>query len=125
ATYDNLHMALLTGLLGNIGFKGEDEPGAGYLGARGIKFHIWPGSSLLKKPGKWIMAAELATRRGCTRACVAQDPARVAGKSRASSLLKKSVGAATYDNLHMALLTGLLGNIGFKGEDEPGAGYLG
>ena len=59
ATYENLHLALLTGLLGNIGFKGEDEPGAGFLGARGIKFNIWPGSSLLKKPGKWIMAAEL------------------------------------------------------------------
>ncbi|MES2114300.1 MAG: ATP-dependent RNA helicase HrpA, partial [Pseudomonadota bacterium] len=59
ATYENLHLALLTGLLGNIGFKSEDEPGAGFLGARGIKFHIWPGSSLLKKPGKWIMAAEL------------------------------------------------------------------
>lgn len=34
ATYDQLHMALLTGLLGNIGFKGEDEPGGAYLGAR-------------------------------------------------------------------------------------------
>ena len=40
ATYENLHTALLTGLLGNIGFKSEDEPGAGYLGARGIKFHV-------------------------------------------------------------------------------------
>ena len=72
ATYDNLHMALLTGLLGNIGFKGEDEPGAGYLGARGIKFHIWPGSSLLKKPGKWIMAAELVDTTRLYARCVAQ-----------------------------------------------------
>ncbi len=57
ATYEQLHLALLTGLLGNIGFKAEDEPH--YLGARGIKFHIWPGSSLSKKAGKWVMSAEL------------------------------------------------------------------
>jgi ATP-dependent helicase HrpA len=68
ATYENLHLALLTGLLGNIGFKSDDEPGAGYLGARGIKFHVWPGSSLTKKPGKWIMAAELVETTGCMRA---------------------------------------------------------
>jgi ATP-dependent helicase HrpA len=57
ATYEQLHMALLTGLLGNIGFKAEDEPL--YLGARAIKFTIWPGSSLQKKAGRWVMAAEL------------------------------------------------------------------
>ncbi|MBU6292702.1 MAG: ATP-dependent RNA helicase HrpA, partial [Burkholderiales bacterium] len=57
ATYEQLHLALLTGLLGNIGFKQEDEPH--YLGARGIKFHLWPGSSLGKKAGRWIVAAEL------------------------------------------------------------------
>ena len=72
ATYENLHTALLTGLLGNIGFKSEDEPGAGYLGARGIRFHIWPGSSLLKKPGKWVMAAELVDTTRLYARCVAQ-----------------------------------------------------
>ena len=72
ATYENLHTALLTGLLGNIGFKADDEPGAGYLGARGIKFHIWPGSSLLKKPGKWIVAAELVETTRLYARCVAQ-----------------------------------------------------
>ena len=72
ATYENLHLALLTGLLGNIGFKAEDEPGAGYLGARGIKFNIWPGSSLLKKPGKWVMAAELVDTTRLYARCIAQ-----------------------------------------------------
>ena len=57
ATYEQLHLALLTGLLGNIGFKQDDEPH--YVGARGIKFHLWPGSSLGKKAGRWIVAAEL------------------------------------------------------------------
>ncbi|WP_255215578.1 ATP-dependent RNA helicase HrpA, partial [Burkholderia pseudomallei] len=36
ATFEQIHLSLLTGLLGNIGFKAEDEPH--YLGARGIKF---------------------------------------------------------------------------------------
>lgn len=57
ATYEQLHTALLTGVLGNIGFKGEDI--SQYLGARGIKFNIWPGSYLIKKAGRWMMAAEL------------------------------------------------------------------
>jgi len=70
ATYDNLHMALLTGLLGNVGFKMEDDPG--FLGARGIKFNIWPGSSLSKKPGKWIMAAELVDTTRLYARCIAQ-----------------------------------------------------
>ncbi|HWV17015.1 MAG TPA: ATP-dependent RNA helicase HrpA [Rhodocyclaceae bacterium] len=57
ASYDAIHKALLTGLLGHIGLKSEDEPH--YLGARGIKFFIHPGSTLQKKAGKWIMAGEL------------------------------------------------------------------
>ncbi len=57
AGYDQIHCALLAGLLGNVGFKdGEAES---YLGARGIRFHIAPGSSLKKRRPKWVMAAEL------------------------------------------------------------------
>ncbi|WP_293776384.1 ATP-dependent RNA helicase HrpA [uncultured Oxalicibacterium sp.] len=89
ATYEQLHLALLTGLLGNIGFKAEDEPH--YLGARSIKFHIWPGSSLQKKASKWIMAAELVDTSRLYARCIAQiQPEwleRVAGH-----LLKKSYG---------------------------------
>jgi ATP-dependent helicase HrpA len=96
ATYENLHTALLTGLLGNIGFKAEDEPGAGYLGARGIKFHIWPGSSLLKKPGKWVMAAELVETTRLYARCVAQiQPEWV--ERVGSHLLKKSWGEPRWE----------------------------
>ena len=96
ATYENLHMALLTGLLGNIGFKSEDEPGAGYLGARGIKFHIWPGSSLLKKPGKWIMAAELVETTRLYARCVAQiQPEWIERVGK--HLLKKSWGEPRWE----------------------------
>ena len=54
--YRAIHRALTAGLLGNIGMR--DEPEASYTGARGIKFWIHPGSGL-KKPGRWVAAAEL------------------------------------------------------------------
>ncbi|MGL4668691.1 MAG: DUF3418 domain-containing protein, partial [Saezia sp.] len=57
ATYEQLHLSLLSGLLGNIGCKSDEEEW--YLGARGIKFWIHPGANLSKKPGRWVMAAEL------------------------------------------------------------------
>ena len=54
--YRAIHRALTAGLLGNIGMR--DEPEASYSGARGIKFWIHPGSGV-KKPGRWVAAAEL------------------------------------------------------------------
>ena len=57
ATYEQLHLSMLAGLLGNIGCKSEDEDW--YLGARGIRFYKHPGANLSKKPGRWIVAAEL------------------------------------------------------------------
>jgi len=54
--YRAIHRALLAGLLGNVGMK--DEAYNNYTGARGIKFWVHPGSGT-KKPGKWVVAAEL------------------------------------------------------------------
>ena len=54
--YRAIHRALLAGLLGNVGMK--DEADNNYTGARGIKFWVHPGSGT-KKPGKWVVAAEL------------------------------------------------------------------
>jgi len=56
AEYAPLHRALLTGLLGNIGYRDEDRE---FMGARNRKFLVFPGSGLSKKPPKWLMAAEL------------------------------------------------------------------
>ena len=56
ARYEEIHRALLAGLLGNLGVKTETQE---YAGAREIKFQIFPGSALYKKPPKWVMAAEL------------------------------------------------------------------
>ncbi len=63
ASYEQLHQSMLSGLLGNIGCKLENEQQGAqtgeYLGARGIKFYAHPGAHLAKKPGRWIVAAEL------------------------------------------------------------------
>jgi ATP-dependent helicase HrpA len=79
AGYEDLHKSMLAGLLGNVGWKMEDpsaspkpagaNPATGarpnaaaqseYLGARGIKFFRHPGAHLKKRPGRWIVAAEL------------------------------------------------------------------
>ncbi|MGJ7510200.1 ATP-dependent RNA helicase HrpA [Variovorax sp. GT1P44] len=57
AGYEPLHLSMLSGLLGNVGWKLEDDEA--YLGARGIKFYRHPGAHLKKKPGRWIVCAEL------------------------------------------------------------------
>ena len=59
ASYEHLHLSMLSGLLGNIGCKLEEGQNGEYLGARGIKFYAHPGAHLAKKPGRWIVAAEL------------------------------------------------------------------
>jgi ATP-dependent helicase HrpA len=57
ATYEQVHRALLTGLLGNVGVKAQE--GDHYNGPRGLQFHIWPGSGLKKARPRWVMAGEL------------------------------------------------------------------
>ena len=66
ATYEQVHISLLTGLLGYVAKKEEDEKSqergsktGAYVGARGIRPFIWPGSTLGKKAGAWILAGEL------------------------------------------------------------------
>ena len=86
--------ALLTGLLGNIGFKADDEPH--YLGARGIKFHIWPGSSLAKKAGKWVVGAELVDTSRLYARTIAQIQPEWLEKV-GGHLLKKSYGEPRWE----------------------------
>ena len=73
ATYDQLHLSLLAGLLGNVGLKSDDDEW--YLGARGIRFWRHPGANLSKKPGRWIVCAELVeTTRLYGRGIAAIEP---------------------------------------------------
>ena len=57
AGYEQIHRALLTGLIANVGMKSPD--GHDYTGARGSHFHLFPASALFKSKPKWVMAAEL------------------------------------------------------------------
>jgi len=62
-----LHQALLSGLLSHIGLKEERERGRPgqrrpmqeYVGARGARFAIFPGSGVARRPPDFVMAAEL------------------------------------------------------------------
>ncbi len=57
AKYQQIHTALLSGLLSHIGMKEAEKHQ--YLGARNAHFAIFPNSVLFKKQPKWVMAAEL------------------------------------------------------------------
>jgi len=88
ATYEQLHLSLLAGLLGNIGVKSDDDDW--YLGARGIRFWRHPGAHLAKKPARWIVAAELVeTTRLYARGIAAIEPRWLPGI--AGHLLKKQL----------------------------------
>ena len=85
ARYAVIHQALLPGLLGNLGFLTEDGV---YLGAREVKFLIFPGSGVKKKP-KWVMGAEIVeTKRVYARTVAKIEPEWV--EHAAKHLLKLS-----------------------------------
>jgi len=97
ATDEQIHTALLSGLLGNLGNKPDDEPF--YLGARGIKFYIWPGSPLARKStqgvpvarARWVMASELVeTSRLYARTVARIEPEWI--ERVGAHLLRKSWG---------------------------------
>ena len=118
ASYEQLHLSMLCGLLGNLGYKPEDAAGNAptgeYLGARGIKFFRHPGAKLSKKPGRWIIAAELVeTTRLFGRGLANIEPQWV--EQVAGHLLKKQLldphwekKAAQVTALERATLYGLV-----------------
>ena len=75
ARYEAVHRALLTGLLSNIGQKTDVHE---YTGARGRKFHLFPGSGLFSRKPPWVMAGEMTeTTRLYARTVARIDPAWV------------------------------------------------
>ncbi len=93
-THEQVHKALLAGLLGNVGMRAED--GNHYLGARGIRFHIHPGSRLARKAGRWVLAAELVETSRLFARCVARiEPVWV--EQVAGSLVKRSWSEPRWD----------------------------
>lgn len=83
----SIHLAILSGLLSNVGMKSPDDPI--WLGCHDVKFLVWPGSYLAKKPPRWLMAAEqVETSRLFARTIAAIEPEWI--EQAASHLLKRS-----------------------------------
>lgn len=116
---DRVHVALLSGLLSQIGMQeasdlsgGAQTRGKGrgdggrtpdrrgrneYLGARGAKFAIFPGSGLAKKPPAWVMAGELVE----TSRLWARDAARIQpewAEDLAGHLVKRSYSEPSWSS---------------------------
>lgn len=82
-----IHRSLLAGLLGRVGQHHEHSV---YLGARGHKFQIFPGSVLAKQQPTWVMAAELVeTGRSYARMVTSLQAAWL--EQQASHLLRRHV----------------------------------
>jgi ATP-dependent helicase HrpA len=59
AAEDHIHQALLTGLLTHVGTRDPASPDQTFLGTRNMRFAVFPGSGLARRPPRWVMAAEL------------------------------------------------------------------
>jgi ATP-dependent helicase HrpA len=91
---DQIHRALLTGLLSHVGHK--DPEGFEYRGARGARFSIAPGSALFKKSPPWIMAADLVeTTRTWARGVAPVPVAWI--EDLGAHLLQRSYGDPRWD----------------------------
>jgi len=129
AGYEELHKSMLAGLLGNIGWKMEEDEV--YLGARGIKFYKHPGAHLKKRPGRWVVCAELVeTTRLFGRGIANIEPLWI--EQVAGHLLKKQLldphwekKAAEVMSLERATLYGLViysgRRVPFAKVDQQGA----
>ncbi len=85
-TFEEIHRALLAGLLSNIGAKDEQRE---YLGARGGRFHIHPSSGLFKASPKWIVCAErVETTRDYGRIVASVQPGWI--EQAGAHLVKRS-----------------------------------
>jgi len=104
ATYEQIHLALLTGLLGFVAKKEDDDKSqergsktGGYLGARGIRPFIWPGSTIGKKAGAWFLAGEMQeTTRMFARTIAKIEPQWI--EKVAAHRLIKSLSDPFWDN---------------------------
>ncbi|NDA23209.1 MAG: ATP-dependent RNA helicase HrpA, partial [Betaproteobacteria bacterium] len=87
ARYGAVHQALLSGLLGHVGFcSGESTQ---YSGAHETRFLIHPGSVLQRKTPRWVVAAEVVeTTRVYARTLARIDPTWV--ERGAAHLLRRS-----------------------------------
>ncbi|MFG1887908.1 ATP-dependent RNA helicase HrpA [Micromonospora sp. NPDC049051] len=96
-----VHQSLLAGLLSHVGLK--DAQKHEYLGARGAKFALFPGSALFKKPPRWVMAAELVeTSRLWGRVAGRVEPEWV--EPLAQHLVKRSYSEPHWEKKQAAVM---------------------
>ena len=85
ASYTGVHRALLAGFTTMVGVRGEEGV---YLGTRGVRFHIFPGSPLKRRKARWIMAANIVeTSRVFARRVAEIEPMWI--EAAAHHLLKR------------------------------------
>lgn len=100
ASLVSVHQALLSGLLSHLGQQDENKE---FKGARGSKFFVFPGSSLSKKPPKWLMSAELVeTSRLFARMNARIDPLWI--EPLAEHLLKRSYSEPHWEKKQGAVM---------------------
>jgi ATP-dependent helicase HrpA len=93
ASYEQVHRAILTGMLSNIGEKGEQYE---YKGARDNKFFLFPGSGVFSEKPKWVVSAELVrTTKLYARTNAKIDPAWA--EHLGKHLLKRSYSDPHWD----------------------------
>jgi len=98
---ERIHTALLAGLLSHVGLYDRDK--RDYLGARGARFAINPGSVLFRKSPHWVMAAELVeTTRLWGRVVARIDPVWV--EPLAGHLVKRSYSEPHWDGKRGAVM---------------------
>ncbi|MDQ4094036.1 MAG: ATP-dependent RNA helicase HrpA, partial [Actinomycetota bacterium] len=96
-----VHVALLAGLLSHIGLL--DPETRDYLGARGARFAVHPGSALFRKPPRWVMAAELVeTSRLWGRIAARIEPQWV--EPLAEHLVKRSYSEPHWERKRAAVM---------------------
>ena len=93
AVADRVHRSLLAGLLSSVGVKGETHE---YTGPRGVKFHLFPGSSLFGSRPAWVMAGELVeTTRLYARTVAPVQPAWI--ERTAAHLIERTYSEPYWD----------------------------
>ncbi|RKR91363.1 ATP-dependent helicase HrpA [Micromonospora pisi] len=110
-----IHQSLLAGLLSHVGVKdlqgsakgtaaaGSGGRGSEYLGARGAKFAIFPGSALSRRPPLWVMAAELVeTSRLWGRVVAKVEPEWV--EALAGHLVKRTYSEPHWEKRQAAVV---------------------
>ncbi|MEE6259093.1 ATP-dependent RNA helicase HrpA [Plantactinospora sonchi] len=98
---ERIHQSLLAGLLSHVGLR--DTQKNDYLGARGARFALFPGSALFRKPPRWVMAAELVeTSRLWGRVAARVEPEWV--EALAPHLVKRSYSEPHWEKKQAAVL---------------------